>query len=88
MIAGRGPIFALIKYKFANMPQNKPPRSTKILSRPIPETNWFERQDAERGTPFKQTSPDKEGTKGIMSPYRLFSLFTYEIILEKKVFVR
>jgi hypothetical protein len=71
------------------MPQHKLPTDTKVPARSFPESNWFERLDTERGIPFRQTSsPDKDGVKGAISPHQLFIFFTYEVILEKKIFVR
>jgi hypothetical protein len=45
----------------------------------------FQRPDIRPGMPFTQTSPEPVGS---MSPHEQFHFFTYEIILEKKVFVR
>jgi hypothetical protein len=71
------------------MPQHILPPDTKVPVRSFPESNWFERPDTERGIPFRQTSsPDKDGAKGDISPHQLFSFFTYDVILEKKIFVR
>jgi len=54
------------------------------------ENGGLERPETETGTPFLQTSssPETEETKGALSPHQLFTLFTFDIILEKKVFVR
>jgi len=71
------------------MPDNQLPGVTIPPGKTFPESDWFERPDIEPGTPFLQTpSPDKEGVKGSISPHQLFSLFTFEIIRENKVFVR
>jgi hypothetical protein len=63
------------------MPQQQIPDGARPDARRLP--------DIQLSTPFVQTSsPDKEGMKGAISPHQLFSFFTFDIMLEKKVFVR
>jgi hypothetical protein len=69
------------------MPQKKLPDEMTRPGRVHPGIVRFEPPDVEAGTPFTQTS-SSAGTEGSLSPHQLFSFFTYEIILEKKVFVR
>jgi hypothetical protein len=66
-----------------DLPHNNPDKP--FLGPPHLTINGFYRPDTEPGTAFTQTSPV---TGGSISPDQLFSFFTYEVILERKVFVR
>jgi hypothetical protein len=81
----QGPIFAVIIEKKA-MPDNEFPGLTAQSDKAFPASNWFERPDLEPGTPFVQSPPQDVNRR--ISPHTLFSLFTFEIIRENKVFVR
>jgi len=57
----------------------------KHPAKPAHRIGGFHRPEAEPGMPFVQSSST---TDGPISPQDLFGFFTYEIMLEKKVFVR